>query len=593
MKRRRWFSRILLLPFLFASTITADPTTLRPRYGQSSVYANNTAYFLGGILSDTSLSTDFFSLDLSQQFNSSSPPWQNLTSLPAPTANAAAAIGIDGRVYLFGGQTWDCSTSFLNVYDPYTASWGTPQFFGTSPTRRQSARTFLSNDDDIIFYFGGSSTSCSTGAATVYNTLNALSLQNSTWFTPANSNPPAAESDFALTKVKTGSSEQVLIIGGQTAIQNTFVQMTQLGLFDMTTESWTSVNVTTESGQGPPDERIGHTAVTTSDGKVIVFGGTVGPSGRAAVPQLAVLDTSTLPFQWSSPSVGGNVSLGPSAGLTGHSAIITDGDIMILAFGMDTNGNYNQQTYFLDTQNMEWQEVYTPSKASASASPSSPDSPSTVINNADPSTQATHTNSIPTNPSKSNSEDTLSSPNKTKIAISTSIPLSLLALASAVVLIAFLHKRNRKRKRNLQGTSTQYLLPQQSHELAYISPSAKYFPPRPPRRGHPSKRIFKRIFSRGKAHASPPPKPHPPQPLGVFLPAWAQQHAREGGSNKSSSAHGDDEDDRVEDRMVQVASMSFMAPKMQLRVVNPDQDSLNNFDDEASFRRRISAGKYV
>ena len=66
----------------------------------------------------------------------------------------------------------------------------------------------------------------------------------------------------------------------------------------------------------------------------------------------------------------------------------------------------------------------------------------------------------------------------------------------------------------------------------------------------------------------------------------------EGGSNKSSSAYEDHEDD-VEDRMVQVASMSFMAPKMQLRVVNPDQESLDNLDDEASFRRRISAGKNV
>ena len=49
----------------------------------------------------------------------------------------------------------------------------------------------------------------------------------------------------------------------------------------------------------------------------------------------------------------------------------------------------------------------------------------------------------------------------------------------------------------------------------------------------------------------------------------------------------------LEDRMVQVASMSFMAPKMQLRVVNPDQESLNSFGDEASFRRRISAGRQV
>lgn len=80
----------------------------------------------------------------------------------------------------------------------------------------------------------------------------------------------------------------------------------------------------------------------------------------------------------------------------------------------------------------------------------------------------------------------------------------------------------------------------------------------------------------------------------MFLPAWAQEHARDGWSIKSASAAGDD--DAVEDRMVQVASMSFMAPKMQLRVVNPDEDTIRSVDsmgDDANFRRRISAGKQV
>ena len=586
MKRRRRFSSIPLLSLLLAtaSSVTAD---FQPRYGQSSVYVNNTVYFLGGILSDTSLSTDFFSLDLSQEFNSSSPPWQNLTSLPVAIANAAAAIDAAGRVYLLGGQTYDCSAPFLNVYDPHTATWGTPQFFGTAPTPRQSARTFVSNDNEVIFYFGGSSTSCSTGTTTVYNTLNALSLQNSSWFNPANSNPPAAESNFALTKVNTGSgsSEQVLIIGGQTAAQNAFVQMSQVGLFDMGSQSWTFVTATTVAGQDLPEERVGHTAVTTSNGTVIVFGGTVGPSARAAVPQLAVLDTSSLPFQWSSPNVGGNASLGPTASLTGHSAII-DGDMMILAFGKDANGNFNQQPYFLDTNKMEWQHTYTPSKQSTS--PSSPDSPSATPNSVNPNTHTTHINgAIPTSTTPE-SDDTSSSKTAT-IAVSTTVPLSLLALASAAVLIIVLRKRNQKRNRNTQRTSHQHLL-SPTYEMSYISPSAKYLPPRSPRRGHLSKRVFKRIFSRGKAHASPPPNSTPP--LGVFLPAWAQDIAREGGSNKSSSAHEDDAG--VEDRMVQVASMSFMAPKMQLRVVNPDQESLDNFgEDEASIRRRISAGKAV
>jgi len=588
MKLRR---RSLLLSLLLTSTITADAqTTIQPRYGQATVYANNTAYFLGGILSDTSLSTDFFSLDLSSQFNVSSPTWHSLSPLSSSTANAAAAIDPEGRVYLLGGQTWDCSSTFANVYDPQASEWGTPQFFGTTPIRRQSARTFLSNDNQVIYYFGGTSTSCATGTTTVYNTLNALSFQNSSWFSPANANPPVAESGFAVTKIipGQGTTEQILIIGGQAAANNTFIQMSQLGLFDMTSQSWTFVTATTVSGQDPPEERVGHTAVTTSDGKVIVYGGTVGPSDRAAVPQLTVLDTSSLPFQWSSPNIGGNVSLGPSAGLTGHSAIMTDGNTMILAFGRDENNNFNPTTFFLDTQNWEWQDIYTP--APTSSSPSSPDSPTTTTNKPDNSNpHSTNTNDANTTSQPSNaSAEAETSSKTTTIAVSTSVPITIVALASAAALIVFLRRRQKRKQHyhtnpNKNRISRQRLL-SQSYELSQFPPSSKqYIPPRTPRRGHPSTRVFKRIFSRGKAHASPPPKPHPP--MGVFLPAWAQEHV---GSRRNPFEDDDDDDDEgVENRMVQVASMSFMAPKMQLRVVNPDTDSI----DEA--RRRVSAGKQV
>ena len=590
MKRRRRLLRISLQLSLVASSVFAATTAPSARYGHATVYANKTAYFLGGLLSDTSLSTDFFSLDLSQEFNNTAPPFTSLTNLPVATANGAAAMGPDGRVYLLGGQTWDCGSNVVNVFDSTTATWGTPQFFGTKPIRRQGAGTFLSTDDESIFYFGGSSTSCATGGPSVYNTLNGLSLKNSSWFDPANSNPPVAESDFALTKVTPGTStSQILIIGGKTAQANTYVQMSQLGLFDMSSQSWTFVTATTTSGQSALEERVGHTAVTTSDGKVIVFGGTVGPSNRAAMPQLTVLDTSSLPFKWNTPTVGGNVSLGPSAGLTGHSAIMTDGDIMILVFGKDTNGNFNKQAYFLDAQKMEWVSIYTPKATSSSSSGSSPDSGAVSGSPTSNDSAPTQSNVAVTN-SPVSTESAAASDKKTKtIAVSTSVPLAIVAIASAAVLIVFLRRR-RQNNRNRQRTSHQRLL-SQTFEMNHVSPSSKYLPPRTPRRGHPSTRVFQRIFSRGKAHASPPPRP---PPLGVFLPAWAQEHARGGWSSKSASAAGDDE--VVEDRMVQVASMSFMAPKMQLRVVNPDQDtirSMDSMDTDANFRRRVSAGKQV
>lgn len=579
--RRRSFMKSLF-SLLFTSTALAQSPPLS-RFEQSTVYINNTAYILGGILSDNSLATDFWSIDLSQEFNSSSPPWQSLPPLSAATANAAAAGGLDGRIYLLGGQTWDCSFPFVSVYNPVSQAWQSPQLGGTTPTRRQSGSAFLSRDGNTVFYFGGSSTSCSTGATTLYNTLNAFSLRNSSWFNPGNSNPPAAEAEFALTRISAGGEEdKIVIIGGQTA--NAFVQMGQVGVFDVGSQSWTFVTATTAAGQDVPEDRVGHTAVTTSDGKVVVFGGTVGPSDRAAQPQLTVLDTSSIPFQWSSPNISGNPSLSPSSGLVGHSAIMTEGDVMILAFGKDGNGNFNQQMYILDTQKMEWQEMFTPSTTPPPSTPTHlQGSPS---NNHDEPSIPSATNPSVASQSQTSVLDSSSS-NKLTVAVSASVSLSVLALVSAAVFIVFLRRRA-KRNAQRESASHQHLL-SQPHELTYISPTAKYLAPRTPRRGFPSKRVFNRIFSRGKAHASPPPTP--PRPLGVFLPAWAAQHVREGGS--SNSSNGDDDDDVMEeDRMVQLASMSFMAPKMQLRVVNPDEESLQSLDVE-SVRRRVSAGKQV
>jgi hypothetical protein len=391
----------------------------------------------------------------------------------------------------------------------------------------------------------------------MYNTLNALSLGDSRWFEPGNANPPGAEADFAVAPCGDG---KVVIIGGGTAAQTTFVQMSQVRVFDMESQSWTLVSASTTAGQSQPEERVGHTAVTRSDGIVVVVGGTVGLTNTAAMPLITVLDTSSSPFVWSSPIVTGNASLAPANGITGHAAIMTRGDVLILAFGKDTLGGFNQQVYFLDTQKMAWLEGYTPtisrSASQSTNTPSSADTPQDTASSVSSSTSASAAAST--------------SSDKTKVAVSTAIPITLLALTSAVAIIFIF------RRRRLNSTA-----PRESvqHLLHHSYPP--YYPPTPPNKSRPAHRVFKRIFSRGKAHMSPPPA----QPLGMFLPDWAQK--AQGGSAKSWSA-GDDES-VTEGKMVQMASMSFMAPKMQLRVVNPDEESIF----EESMRRRISAGKQV
>ena len=114
--------------------------------------------------------------------------------------------------------------------------------------------------------------------------------------------------------------------------------------------------------------------------------------------------------------------------------------------------------------------------------------------------------------------------------------------------------------------------------------------------------MFKRLISKRKPEPSSPSRPPPQAPpqLGVYLPSWAARHAE---SNKSTSANGDNDNDDtgtlgMEERMVQVASMSFVAPRLQLRVLNPDPESVSSMEDlshsdNEEVRRRVSAGKLV
>ncbi|CAB4443891.1 unnamed protein product [Rhizophagus irregularis] len=68
-------------------------------------------------------------------------------------------------------------------------------------------------------------------------------------------------------------------------------------IYNTITDTWQIMNTVGET----PGERVKHTAVLNTDGRVIVFGGV--SNLLPASPDLSVLDTSKTPYEWSTPTV--------------------------------------------------------------------------------------------------------------------------------------------------------------------------------------------------------------------------------------------------------------------------------------------------
>ncbi|BFZ61843.1 hypothetical protein YB2330_002920 [Saitoella coloradoensis] len=509
---------LALIPLLLGSlapSVTADSPSAR--YSQSLIQNSTTAYIIGGTTSSSTPSSELWSLDFSSSFTSSNASWTKLSAMDEGLTGASAALGGDGRIWVVGGTgtTGNCSSSaatteaksstgLVRAYDAAAGTWEVVSVDDTNvsaPSRIRAGKAFASND--TIFQFGGES--CSTKGATLYhNTLSALSTTNTSWTKPANKNAPVAEIDFALTNI---SSSEVIIMGGKTANENSWVDLGQVAVYDFEGEVWSFNTVVSESGT-KPDPRSGASAVTASDGTVFFYGGVVGNETAAASPQLVVLNTTQDTFVYQNVTVGGSA---PPEGLAYHSAIITHDDVMLILFGTFPNGTLNSQIYMFDAKTMSWIDSYKPSSSRLKQE---------TITSLDSVTKSSATSSA------------------TKAAAASVSVLAVLAAAGAGVIMVI----RRRRRRELYRKSV----------LAQNKPYFFGQPPAPPKRSRTA-RILRNLLARNGSmdHLPNTWSPKPPSlnmeqtgtgvagttaTGGLFLPAWAQFYAS-AGTRQSGQSH--------------------------------------------------------
>ncbi|CAJ0827633.1 13325_t:CDS:2 [Entrophospora sp. SA101] len=154
---------LILLKCLFL-VVNSAPTD--PRLVHVTVIVNNNLYVMGGISNGLS-SKEFFSLDLSQEFDVTTPPWKDLTEtspLPVSISWAKASSNTNNdTIFLFGGIMLDAVTGELNsknvvyTHDFKSNQWlvNPPAFQGTAPETR---REFASVSDPLtgkLYIHGG------------------------------------------------------------------------------------------------------------------------------------------------------------------------------------------------------------------------------------------------------------------------------------------------------------------------------------------------------------------------------------------------------------------------------------------------------
>ena len=202
------------------------------RFIASSEIIGDRLYVMGGLVSSagtliaSSTSREVIYLDLSKDFNSSSPPWvdySQINPLPVLDSWADSCKDKDNKtIYVFGGILMDINTNNLitdnnkqlYVFDSVKNTWTTPVVTGTSaPTRRREMKVVMDDLGKMYVFGGGSDPYTGSIIITWYNDMSIFDSNQLTWTQTNPTNLPPKRADFTATYLP--KNKLIVYIGGR------------------------------------------------------------------------------------------------------------------------------------------------------------------------------------------------------------------------------------------------------------------------------------------------------------------------------------------------------------------------------------------
>lgn len=190
-------------------------------------------------------------LDVLEAYDVVASRWTRLAPMPTPRLQLGAATGRDGRIYAIGGQTRDGFLSRVEAYDPAANAWGRCT---DMPTARSDAAVVTVPDGRIFVIGGLSDTPMILDTVEVYRPETGEWSQGSALRTPRRGAAGAV-----------GGDGRIYVIGGW--LGSGGGETTNLvETYDPVTGTWTDV-------VPMPTPRAWLAAATASDGRIYAIGG--------------------------------------------------------------------------------------------------------------------------------------------------------------------------------------------------------------------------------------------------------------------------------------------------------------------------------
>ncbi|KAF0515754.1 galactose oxidase [Gigaspora margarita] len=287
------------------------------RFEQTGVLVNEKIYFFGGILQNTSHNNEVWYLDFSKSFNITSPSWHKDVELPIKyDFGTSCGSRIDNfTVFLIGGRMSPINYSSSGlVFNSKISQWSilNATGFNSSFASRIAIQSII-DDYGKIFIFGGRT----QGQSIWFNDMNVLDITTMTWTTLFQPQDITKSVEYAAVL----SNNQIIYIGGRINSGKSLIDMNNIRIFDTKSFSWSIKNASGDNISA----RLGHSAVLTQNGDIIIYGGAENSTASATtfvsspqvIPLIAILNTNT--WIWSNPNIS-QTNAPPS--LAFHSSVL-------------------------------------------------------------------------------------------------------------------------------------------------------------------------------------------------------------------------------------------------------------------------------
>ncbi|CAG8668347.1 5200_t:CDS:2, partial [Funneliformis mosseae] len=332
------------------------------RTDAASVIKDNILYVLGGF--NKKAMPEILSLDFTTSMTTDSPPWKRLKVSPLAFASSEVVLGGPNNNFLFvvGGGLIDpvsevkiVNEQTLLEYDILNNEWRRISMLNAPNLNRRVHFSLISDNNGKAYLHGGYSGTF-LGDTYLFDTFSFI------WtLLPAPQIPILAD-DFSSVLLNDG---RLVIIGGYGPPENNVLvhrPISQIEIFNTIDNSWSRQIV--PQPKGMTDHRRYHTSTLLPNGDVVIVG------GLEVTPNVVILETTKISFQWRIPVISGL----EAPMLSEHCAELVENRYIFIIFGKKTDVQLSNKLYIFDTDNYSWITNFSPNTLPQSSSPSSPSS---------------------------------------------------------------------------------------------------------------------------------------------------------------------------------------------------------------------------